>query len=252
MRKQYFFRLDDIAPNMDWDKFNFIVSLFRRYNIKPLLAIIPNNKDPELLKYPANSDFWRIIRELSQDGWVIAQHGFEHLYKTDNRGILKINKKSEFAGIDFETQEKMIIDGKEILIEKVLEPRIFIAPGHSFDRNTVRVLQESGFSYLSDGIALYPFKKWGLIWLPQILWRPRKVWLGFITVALHPNTMTDGDFDNLEEFIEKNPEKIGNFSELMNWYSRAGVLKKFFAFFVNLIFKPIWQMAFKLKYGLSR
>ncbi len=248
---RYFFRLDDIAPNMDWDKFNFIVSLFRRYNIKPLLAVIPDNKDPKLLKYPANSDFWRIIKELNQDGWAIAQHGFEHLYKTQNGGVLGINKVGEFSGLGFEIQKEMINNGKNIIKGKITEPKIFVAPGHSFYSNTIRALKESGFNYLSDGIALYPFKKWGLIWLPQILWRPRKVWLGFITVALHSNTMTDGDFNNLEEFIEKNPGKIGNFSELMNWYSCAGVLKKFFAFFVNLIFKPIWQMAFKLKHGLS-
>ena len=63
-----FFRLDDITPNMNWDKFNFIVSLFGRYNIKPLLAVIPDNKDSELLRYPIDLDFWRIIKELSQDG----------------------------------------------------------------------------------------------------------------------------------------------------------------------------------------
>ncbi len=249
---RYFFRLDNIAPNMDWDKFNFIISVFRRYNIKPLLAVIPDNKDPKLLKYPANSDFWRIIKELNQDGWTIAQHGFEHLYKTGNGGVLKINKKGEFAGLDFKTQKAMITDGMRIIKDRLSSvSEIFVAPGHSFDKNTAMALKIEDFKYISDGIGLYPFKKWGLIWLPQILWRPRKVWLGFITVALHPNTMTDGDFNNLEEFIEKNPEKIGNFSELMNWYSRAGVLKKFFAFFVNLIFKPIWQMAFKLKHGLS-
>jgi len=252
MRKQYFFRLDDIAPNMDWDKFNFIVSLFRRYNIKPLLAIIPNNKDPELLKYPANSDFWRIIRELSQDGWVIAQHGFEHLYKTDNRGILKINKKSEFAGIDFETQEKMIIDGKEILIEKVLEPRIFIAPGHSFDRNTVRVLQESGFSYLSDGIALYPFKKWGIIWLPQIFWHLRKFPVGLITFALHPNTINLREIDILKKFIHENRSEIGNFSELMNWYNKSNIFIKFLTFLTNQPFKIFWYLVFRIKHELSK
>jgi len=247
-----YFRLDDIALNMDWNKFNFVVSLFKRHNIKPLLAIIPENRDPELLKYPANADFWKIIKELAQNGWMIAQHGYRHIYETNSGGILNINKKGEFAGLNLEKQKSMISAGKEIIKSKFLESEVFVAPGHSFDKNTAAVLKISNFRYLSDGIALYPFKKWGLVWLPQVLWWPRKIWLGFITVAFHPNTMTDEDFNNLEEFIEKNPEKIGSFLELMNWYSRAGVFKRFFAFFVNLIFKPIWQMAFKLKYGLSR
>lgn len=247
-----FFRLDDIAPNMDWDKFNFTVSLFKRHNIKPLLAVIPDNKDSSLLKYPDNLDFWRIIKELSQYGWAIAQHGFEHFYKTRNGGVLKINKKSEFVGLDFKTQKVMIADGARLIEERLsLSPKIFVAPGHSFDKNTIRALKENGFNYISDGIALYPFEKWGLIWLPQVLWRSRKILFGAITVAIHSNTMSPKDLNNLEKFIEKNRKVIGNFSELMAWYSQAGMFKKFITFLMNLIFKPFWRIAFKLKHDVS-
>ena len=248
-----FFRLDDIAPNMDWDKFNFIVSILERYSIKPLLAVIPDNKDPELLKYSANSDFWRIIKELNQNGWTIAQHGFEHFYKTQNGGILKINKRSEFAGLDFKTQKAMIADGMRIIKDRLsLVPKIFVAPGHSFDKNTIRALKEDNFSYISDGIALYPFEKWGFVWLPQILWHPRKGLFGMITIAFHPNTMTDKDFNDLEEFIKKNPMKIGNFSELISWYDRQNIIKKLLYFLINQPFKVFWYLTFKIKHGLSR
>lgn len=248
-----FFRLDDIAPNMDWDKFNFIVSLFKRYDIKPLLAVIPDNKDPELLKYPANSDFWRIIDELKQNGWTTAQHGFEHLYKTENGGILKINKGSEFAGLDFKTQKSMIADGAYIIKnELLLMPKIFVAPGHSFDKNTIRALKENGFDYVSDGIALYPFKKWGLIWLPQILWRPRKILFGQITVLLHINTEEQSCLNELEEFIGKNRKIIGDFSELMNWYLHANILKKFLTFLINQPIKIFWHLVFRIEHGLSK
>jgi len=250
---RYFFRLDDIAPNMDWDKFNFIVSVFQRHNIKPLLAVIPDNKDPELLKYPANSDFWRIIKELNQDGWTIAQHGFEHLYKTGNGGVLKINKKSEFAGLDFKTQKAMIIDGMRIIKDRLSSvSEIFVAPGHSFDKNTVKALKENDFNYISDDIALYPFKKWGLIWLPQILWWPRKVWFGQITIMLHINTEEQLDLNGLEEFIGKNRKIIGNFSELINWYNKSNIFIKFLTFLTNQVFKIIWWLLFLLKHGLSR
>ena len=248
---RYFFRLDDIAPNMNWDNFYKLRGILEKYGIKPLIAVIPDVQDPKLTPWPENKDFWAIIGELGRNEWIVGQHGYQHLSEGSG-GVLKIHKSGEFGSLNLELQKSMITSGKEIIKKELGETNIFIAPGHSFDKNTIKALKINGFSYISDGIALYPFKKWGLIWLPQILWRPRKVWLGFITVAFHPNTMTDKDFNNLEEFIEKNPEKIGNFSELTNWYSRAGVLKKFFAFFVNLIFKPIWQMAFKLKYGLSR
>jgi len=42
-------RLDDIAENMNWDLMNKCEILFDNYNIKPLLGIVPNNKDKELL-----------------------------------------------------------------------------------------------------------------------------------------------------------------------------------------------------------
>ncbi len=247
-----FFRLDDITPNMDWNKFNFIVSLLKRHNIKPLLAVIPDNKDPELLKYSANSDFWNVIKELGQNGWVIAQHGFEHIYKTGSGGVLKINKRGEFSGLDFKTQKSMIVDGIRIMKVRLSSvSEIFVAPGHSFDKNTVMALKENGFKYLSDGIALYPFKKWGLVWLPQVLWRPKKIWFGQITVLLHINTEEQSDLNELEEFISKNRKIIGNFSELMNWHERQNIIIKFLTFFINQVFKFCWRIAFKLKHGLS-
>ena len=248
---RYFFRLDDIAPNMNWDNFYRIREIFNQYKIKPLIAVIPSVGDPKLLKWPENKDFWAIIGEFCRHGWIIGQHGYRHSSE-GNGGILKIHNSGEFGGLDFKFQESMITSGKEIIKTNIVNPEIFIAPRHSFDKNTIEALKMNGFNYISDGIALYPFKKWGLVWLPQILWRPRKGLFGMITVALHSNTMTDKDFNNLKEFIEKNPEKIGNFSELMNWYSRQNIIKKFLTFLINQPFKIFWYLAFRIKHGLSR
>ncbi len=249
---RYFFRLDDIAPNMNGDNFNRLILIFDKYGIKPLLAVIPDNQDKELLKYQDIPDFWRIISNLKNRGYAIAQHGYRHLYKTQNGGVLGINKKGEFSGLDFETQKQMINDGKNIIMEKIAEPEIFVAPGHSFDKNTARALVECGFNYISDGIALYPFKKWGIVWLPQILWRPRKEPFGMITVMFHPNTMTNEDFKHLEKFIEKNRDKIGDFSELADWSKKNGSFTKILTFLFNQEFKIIWRFLFWLKHGLSR
>lgn len=43
-------RMDDISENMRWDYMDKCELLFDKYNIKPLLGIIPINRDPELLK----------------------------------------------------------------------------------------------------------------------------------------------------------------------------------------------------------
>ena len=40
-------RIDDIAENMNWQLMNKCEILFNKYNIKPVLGVIPKNKDPE-------------------------------------------------------------------------------------------------------------------------------------------------------------------------------------------------------------
>ena len=45
-------RIDDIAENMNCQLMEKCEELFDKYNIKPVLGVIPNNKDEELLNYP--------------------------------------------------------------------------------------------------------------------------------------------------------------------------------------------------------
>ena len=55
----FLIRLDDIAENMNWDMMEQATNLFDKFGVKPVLGIIPNNKDPELLTYPKkNTNFW--------------------------------------------------------------------------------------------------------------------------------------------------------------------------------------------------
>lgn len=248
---KYFFRIDDVAPNMNWDNFNKAIEVFEQNNIKPLIAVIPDVRDLKLLSYPTNNNFWPTVRKLHDNGWIIAQHGYQHLAKGDG-GVLQIHKSGEFGGLALKEQEITISAGRKIMETQTIIPDVFVAPRHSFDKNTIRALKQNNFHFISDGIALWPFQKWGLVWLPQILWRPRKGMFGLVTVALHTNTMNSGDFINLEKFIEKNHQKIGNFSELMEWHKNAGVLKKSVFFFINQMFKIFWRAIFILKYGLPR
>ena len=48
----FLIRLDDIAENMNWNMMEQATNLFDKFGIKPVLGIIPNNKDTELLLYP--------------------------------------------------------------------------------------------------------------------------------------------------------------------------------------------------------
>ena len=73
-------RIDDIAENMNWKLMDKCEILFDSLHIKPLLGVIPFNKDPELLSYPKNSNFWDRVRTWKNKGWEISMHGSSHLY----------------------------------------------------------------------------------------------------------------------------------------------------------------------------
>ena len=47
-------RLDDISANMNWNYMDKCERLFDKLEIKPVLGVIPDNQDPEFLKYPKN------------------------------------------------------------------------------------------------------------------------------------------------------------------------------------------------------
>ena len=55
-------RIDDIAENMNWDLMDKCEILFDKYNIKPVLGVIPNNRDKELMKYERRNNFWDLMR----------------------------------------------------------------------------------------------------------------------------------------------------------------------------------------------
>ena len=55
-------RIDDVCENMDWKLMKKLEVLFDKYSIKPVLGVIPNNKDEDFLSFPRNDDFWEQLR----------------------------------------------------------------------------------------------------------------------------------------------------------------------------------------------
>ena len=55
-------RFDDIAPNMNWEMMDKCQELLNYYDLKPVMGVIPNNHDNELLKYPKRENFWEIVK----------------------------------------------------------------------------------------------------------------------------------------------------------------------------------------------
>ena len=78
-------RIDDVAENMNWDLMEKSEILFDKYRIKPVLGVIPNNKDDELLSYPKKNNFWELVRNWRDKGWQIAMHGYTHIYDRETK-----------------------------------------------------------------------------------------------------------------------------------------------------------------------
>ena len=228
MSAEYIFRMDDITPDMDWGRFSALIQLFAGHGVKPLLGVVPDNHDPDLAREPKNPRFWEILRELSQSDQVdLAQHGYQHLL-TDRPGAGLINKQlgikeeSEFAGDPYISQLTKIRNGKEILESNGIKTSTWIAPNHSFDLNTLRGLRNSGFRAISDGLALYPFKQEGLIFVPQQTWQPRWMPCGVQTICIHSNHITPSDVRKLRVFLRR-PLNFSRFSDVVSRYSRGGI-----------------------------
>lgn len=209
MSAQYVFRLDDASEYMDYEKWNRYFELFDLYNIKPVIAVIPFNRDPKLINRKPDIHFWEKVRHWQSKGYRIALHGYEHIYATKNSGILGINRRSEFAGIDYLKQKKMITESYKKFEDESINVDIFVAPAHSFDRNTLKALESvTHIRYISDGFFLNPVKIGKFKWIPQQLWEPKNKSKGTWTICLHPETEEKQTFSELSKFIKEKSGKV--------------------------------------------
>ncbi len=65
-----------------------------------------------------------------------------------------MHNRSEFAGLALEEQREKVRKGVAVFQEHGIVPRVFFAPGHTFDRNTLKALAlESDIRVICDTIA---------------------------------------------------------------------------------------------------
>ena len=217
LRSRYIYRMDDVTPGMNWDGFWRYIDLFRRCGVKPLLGVVPDSRDPVLAVQESHPAFWQILRQLVAEGAVeVSQHGYQHLYETKRHGLLGrrygFKAQSEFVGLPFEVQKRKIEAGQQILWREGLQTDVWMAPSHSFDRGTLKALVELGFLAVTDGIALYPYRRHGLMFVPQQLFRPKLLPLGVWTICLHINETRHGLFEEVEKHLRSGARLI-SFSE---------------------------------------
>ncbi len=207
-------RLDDITPDMNWENFGRLEALFEQYHIHPIIGVVPECRDEKLSIEEAREDFWERMRGLQKDGWTIAQHGYRHTYVTKNPGLLGVNPFSEFAGLPYREQFEKLKRGQEILHKQGICATMFMAPGHTFDKRTLKALKKLGFMSVTDGYCSVPYRRAGLVFLPCTLSEAR-VPKRFDTLCIHANHMTGEEFDGLACFIGRHRELIGDAHEFI-------------------------------------
>jgi peptidoglycan/xylan/chitin deacetylase (PgdA/CDA1 family) len=184
---RYLLRIDDVCATMDWAIWNEMEATMDAAGIRPIVGIVPDNRDPKLMAGPAAPDFWERVRGWQARGWTIGLHGYQHDYVTRESGILGLNHQSEFAGLPKEEQRRKIRAGLAIFQREGVRVDAWVAPSHSFDWTTVEVLREEGLQVISDGFAFRPFRKEGMRWVPQQFATMRRVPFGTWTFCHHPD-----------------------------------------------------------------
>lgn len=159
-------RFDDICPSMDWKMWKKAEEVLEKYNIKPLLGVVPLCRDTELNVDNEREDFWEYIVKLKEKGYVIAMHGCYHVYDKKHKSLVSNTMITEFAGHSYDVQLKKIEIGKKYLLNRGIETDVFFAPSHSYDLNTLRALHKCGFKYISDGKTLKLIEREGIICVP--------------------------------------------------------------------------------------
>lgn len=217
---RYLLRFDDICPTMNWDTWAAIERVLVRHDLRPILAVVPDNQDPKLMVAPPAPDFWDRVRRWQAMGYTIGLHGYQHVYVNHHRGLLKLTPHSEFSGLSFTEQELKIRQGLAIFAEQGVRAELFVAPSHSFDRTTLEVLHRHGLSVISDGPWAWPHLDRGrMFWIPQQLWsfapRPAGIW----TVCLHPNDWKEKGLARFEQQVAQFAPRITDLAQVSRTYA---------------------------------
>jgi predicted deacetylase len=185
-------------------------------NIKPILAVVPDNQDPVLQVAPPVDDFWQRVRRWQDLGWTIALHGYQHLYVAKAGGLVSRRKKSEFASLSSPVQEEKLRRGMEIFAREGIKSHVWIAPGNAFDETTVSLLPRFGIDIVSAGWFWGPFiGPHKMIWMPCQLSTLRSVPSGVWSVCYHHNSWGRFDLSRFLKRLKRYREKIVSLEEAL-------------------------------------
>jgi len=205
---------------MNWPIWAEVEGALLEFDVKPIMAVVPDNQDTELEVNEPKRDFWSEVRAWQRRGWTIGLHGYQHRYLTQDAGVVGINKYSEFSALSLEEQSDKIRRSMKIFEKEGVKADVWVAPGHSFDDTTLMALRSVGIKCVSDGLFPYPYTDSnGIFWIPQQMWRFRYMPFGVWTICCHINRWTARDIQKFRLGLRRFHHAIADFSEVVAAYS---------------------------------
>lgn len=219
MRNRFILRFDDLCPTANWTRWSPVEVILVEFGLKPIVAVVPDNRDEELVRGCPDENFWDRVRSWQRRGWSIGLHGYQHCYVTNDPGMYGRTDRSEFAGLSPELQELKLREALRIFHQNGVRPDVWVAPAHSFDANTVEILLRLGVRIISDGYALFPYEDGqGMVWIPQQLGRFRKLPIGIWTVCFHPNRWNDAELNRFREDLRHFRQDVTSVEEVLQQF----------------------------------
>lgn len=232
-------RIDDVCENMNWDLMSKLESLFDNHSIKPVLGVIPNNRDEDFLSFPRKDNFWDQVRKWQDKGWEIVQHGDTHIYDrlcSKKSDYFEYGGGSEFFGHPLNVQEKRIKNGLEKFKREKINIRSFFAPNQTYDENTFIALKNCGISEVIDGYGLMPYTEKNIKFIPQLFEKVVLLPFGIQSTKLHLHIWDENDYKKFENFIKINSKKIITYDQALNKINNS-FLYKIIRYFMSKILK---------------
>jgi len=125
-----------------------------------MLVIPDHHGEWPLDQFP---EFCKWLKNISQNGVEIVQHGFQHKAGTVEPGLINsfrsmlfTRNEGEFLGLDETAAEKLIISGRQILDRTLgIDIKGFVAPAWLYSRGTARALKKTGFAFTESRYRIW-------------------------------------------------------------------------------------------------
>jgi peptidoglycan/xylan/chitin deacetylase (PgdA/CDA1 family) len=216
------FRYDDYSDQTPTDLETRIIHSFGERHLRVTFATVPFTCTQDVQALPAlEKGLSRakalILKTALEAGTVdVALHGYCH------RSVQPPGSESEFQGVDFRTQMQELARGKSYLEEALQVPvNEFIPPWNSYDRNTIKALEQLDFKLLSAEVPGDSPSSSTLMFLPATTGL-RQLRRAVATARRSPfqGQIIVAPFHRFD-FLERNPQhgrlSYADFEDLLDW-----------------------------------